>query len=192
MEDIPKPALSIDEENRDQWLEKTQLRLKDYVVLAPSAEFGPSKQWSPEKYARLADLIVQQGLQVCIIGATKDMALSQNIVRLACNGQAVNDLTGKTNLGDVIDLMSGARAVISNDSGLMHVAAAAQTFVIAIYGSTSPEYTPPLSVNSGKNKIFWESLECSPCFQRSCRFGHYHCLEQIEVEDVLETIVEIC
>lgn len=190
--EIPKPTLSVDDENIVQWLQKTGLKNKNYIVFAPGAEFGPSKQWRTEKFAQLADLISRKNLQICIIGSEKDKKVSRKIVTLSKEKNII-DLSGKTSLTDVIDIMSAAKAVVSNDSGLMHIAAASQTSVVTIYGSTSPEYTPPLSMEGKHSQVIKSELDCSPCFDRECRFGHYHCVDKIEarmVYDKLSSLIE--
>ncbi len=188
--EIPKPALETDEKNQADWLNKTGLQEKNYIVLAPGAEFGPSKQWGAEKFAQLADLIDRKNMQVCLVGSNKDKKISQSIMALSKEKKII-DLTGKTGLADVIDIMSAAKAAVSNDSGLMHIAAATQTVVVAIYGSTSPEYTPPLGADMNINRAIESGLECSPCFKRNCRFGHYQCLTVTKAQSVAKTLFSL-
>jgi heptosyltransferase-2 len=88
----------------------------------------------------------------------------------------VHNLCGQTSLEDTVDLLSAARAAVTNDSGLMHVAAAAGTRVVALYGSSSPHFTPPLTPDKA---ILYLGLDCSPCFRRECPLGHLNCLRQI-------------
>jgi len=101
---------------------------------------------------------------------------------ISSNNENIINLCGKTELVDVIDLIALTGKVVTNDSGLMHVACATGRDVIAIYGSSSPAYTPPLTDSS---VIMYKSLECSPCFERTCRFGHTECLRKITVDEVL-------
>ena len=121
-----------------------------------------------------------EGLAVWLLGSAKDAPEADEIV-VASAGRALN-LCGKTRLDQAIDLIAGAAAVVSNDSGLMHVAAALDRPLAAVYGSSSPIYTPPLSPHA---TIISLQLECSPCFQRTCPLGHLNCLEQLGPEQVL-------
>ena len=150
------------------------------VVFCPGAEFGPAKRWPETHYAELARELAALGHPVWILGSRKDMPVSAGIARLAPD--AVRDLCGRTNLAQAVDLIAHARAVVTNDSGLMHVAAALGTPLVAIFGSSSPNYTPPLSP---KAEVMWLHLECSPCFKRECPLGHLNCLKQITPESVL-------
>mgnify|MGYP001765858406 CR=1 FL=1 len=150
------------------------------VIFCPGAEYGPAKRWPIHHYAALAKLL---GQPVWIIGSHKDALVGEEIERLS-EGAAVN-LCGHTNLEQAIDLIAGARAVVSNDSGLMHVAAALDRPMVALYGSSSPAYTPPLSARA---KILSLGLDCSPCFKRECPLAPpdtLRCLEDITPEHVL-------
>jgi heptosyltransferase-2 len=154
------------------------------IIFCPGAEYGPAKRWPAEHYAELA-LKVSRGrtAPVWSIGSEKDAAVGAEIERLS-DGAALN-LCGRTNLEQAIDLIAGARAVVSNDSGLMHVAAALGRPLVALYGSSSPAYTPPLSPRA---KIVWLELECSPCFKRECPLGHLNCLNQLQPDRVLAAL----
>jgi heptosyltransferase-2 len=154
------------------------------IIFCPGAEYGPAKRWPAEHYAELA-LKVSRGstAPVWSIGSEKDAAVGAEIERLS-DGAALN-LCGRTNLEQAIDLIAGARAVVSNDSGLMHVAAALDRPLVALYGSSSPGYTPPLS---SRARIIWLELECSPCFKRECPLGHLNCLNQLQPDRVLAAL----
>ncbi|MGW8248549.1 MAG: lipopolysaccharide heptosyltransferase II [Acidiferrobacterales bacterium] len=151
--------------------------------LCPGAEYGPAKQWPAAHFAEVARRWNAGGHPVWIFGSSKDEAAAEEIQRLS--GGATVNLCGKTSLLEVIDLMSACSAVITNDSGLMHVAAATGTHVIAIYGGSDPEHTPPLSKGAD---ILFSKLECWPCMKRTCRFGHYNCLKNVTPDSVLEHI----
>ena len=140
-----------------------------YAVLCPGAEYGPAKRWP-----HFADLAARSPLPAVLLGSKNDLP--------ACEGIAGRNLAGETNLDEAIDLIAGASFVVSNDSGLMHVAAALDRPLVAIFGSSSPERTPPQSAAA---RVLWLRLECSPCFARECPLGHLRCLREITVEHVL-------
>jgi heptosyltransferase II len=152
---------------------------KRIAALFPGAEFGPSKMWPAEYYRELAVRLVAAGLEVWIVGSGKDRPSGD---RIAAGDAAIHNLCGKTTLADVVDLLSLATVAVSNDSGLMHIAAAVGCPVVALYGSTTPAYTPPLGEAAS---VIYRSLSCSPCFERNCRFGHTACLRDIPVDEVL-------
>jgi heptosyltransferase-2 len=156
----------------------------DYWVFAPGAEYGPAKCWPPAHYAALARLLHDEGgLPVLLLGSAKEAALCKGIAQQA--GGACEVLAGQTPLIDAMALIAAARGVVSNDSGLMHVAAAFGVPQAALFGSTSPEHTPPLNP---KARVLWlkEELQlaCAPCFDRVCRFGHTRCLSELAPQRV--------
>ena len=152
------------------------------IALCPGAEFGPAKQWPAAHFAEVARSQLDQGFQVLVLGSKNDQPTGRQISQMATG---CIDLTGKTTLDEVIDLMSLASHVITNDSGLMHVAAAVGCYVIAIYGSSSDDFTPPLTPTA--DSLFLD-LSCRPCFQRTCPLGHLDCLNKLEPERVIERI----
>ena len=155
---------------------------KPAVALMPGAEYGPAKRWPPEYFAELSGRLVAAGYQVWMLGSAKEKELGAAIAQ----GRAdIHDLSGRTQLADVVDLLAAAGAAVSNDSGLMHVAAAVGTRLVAIYGSSSPKMTPPLSQLA---QVLYLGLYCSPCFQRTCPLGHLNCLRQISVDQVLAAL----
>lgn len=176
----PRPSLRIDPASRDAALASFGLVL-DRPVLArcPGAEFGESKRWPSEHYARVAEHKIREGWQVWLFGSKKDHPVGEDIRSRLIPGlrEEVVNLSGETSLAQAIDLLSCAASVVSNDSGLMHVAAALNRPLVAVYGSTSPQFTPPLAEQV---EIVRLGIECSPCFDRTCRFGHYNCLVQLE------------
>jgi heptosyltransferase-2 len=153
------------------------------VVFCPGAEYGPAKRWPAHHFATLAKKLGAGGTVVWIVGGPKDEPVGAEIARLA-EGAAL-DLCGRTDLEQAIDLIAGARAVVSNDSGLMHVAAALDRPLVALYGSSSPAYTPPLSPRA---TILSLGLDCSPCFKRECPLGHLRCLEDLAPEQVIAAL----
>ncbi|HVV68136.1 MAG TPA: lipopolysaccharide heptosyltransferase II [Gammaproteobacteria bacterium] len=179
---LPMPLLNISSEKLNAALQKLQLPLpkRPLLALAPGAEFGPSKRWPASHFAEVAKAKLAQNWDVWLFGSGNDSAITQEIYKLT-DGKVV-DLTGKTTLAEAVDLLSLATAVISNDSGLMHIAAALKKPLVAIYGSTSPKFTPPLS---DKVVIVSLDLSCSPCFQRVCPLGHWRCMLDLKPEEIL-------
>ncbi len=188
----PRPTLQIDADSRDMAVARFGLELdRPVLALCPGAEFGESKRWPVEHYASVADQKIRLGWQVWMFGSQKDHAVCEEIRSRLIPGlreESVN-LAGETSLADAIDLLSCAGAVVSNDSGLMHVAAALDRPLVAVYGSTSPGFTPPLATGVETVRL---GLDCSPCFERTCRFGHYNCLRDLSpalVTDALDRLV---
>ncbi|RJT39263.1 lipopolysaccharide heptosyltransferase II [Mesorhizobium waimense] len=173
------PRLTVDAGNQTSLLERFGLRAEKFVALMPGAEFGPAKRWPSESYAGLAREMMAKGLKVALFGSKNDADVTAEIAALA---PGAVDLAGKTRLEDAIDLISAAKLAVSNDSGLMHVAAAVGTPIVAVYGSTSPTNTPPLAEHS---ELVWLGLSCSPCHQKICPLGHLNCLNTLEVGQVV-------
>lgn len=144
------------------------------VIFCPGAEYGPAKRWPAEHYAELAQRYGTAENPVLLLGSPKDAPVGDEIVA-GSKGTARN-LAGKTSLFEAIDLLAAARMVVSNDSGLMHVAAALHRPQVALYGSSSPGYTPPMN---DRAKIVSLNLECSPCFERVCPLGHFKCMQDM-------------
>ncbi|HEU6454679.1 MAG TPA: lipopolysaccharide heptosyltransferase II [Roseateles sp.] len=149
------------------------------VIFCPGAEFGPAKRWPAEYYAELAQRYGTPAAPVLLLGSPKDAPVGDEIVALSKG--AARNLAGKTSLFEAIDLLAAARLVVSNDSGLMHVAAALQRPQVALYGSSSPAYTPPMN---DRAKIVSLGVECSPCFERVCPLGHFKCMRDMKPEIV--------
>jgi heptosyltransferase-2 len=181
---LPEPRLAVDEGARKRALAKYHLdNLMPVAVFAPGAEYGPAKRWPARHFAQLAMLLAGRGFQVWLLGSKNDAAITAEIQRLS--GAICRDLAGKTSLDEAIDLMSLAARVVTNDSGLMHIAAALDRPTAAIFGSSSPAFTPPLSA---KARVISLRLSCSPCFARVCPLGHTNCLETLEASAVLEAL----
>lgn len=169
------PRLSIDEDNQADLLALHGLRSKQFVALMPGAEFGPAKRWPEDKYAAFARSMLNKGMGVALLGSMNDAPVTAAI---AAQAPGAVDLAGKTRLEDAIDLIAAAKLAVSNDSGLMHVAAAVGTPIVAVYGSTSPENTPPLS---DRRELVWLHLSCSPCHRKECPLGHFNCMKTLDV-----------
>lgn len=182
---VPLPALRIDTDNQQRLCQTLSLSTERPVVgFMPGAEYGPAKCWPVASFAKLAVSLNAKGIDVWIFGSGKEKSLADKIVEIA--PQARN-LCGQTQLEDVVDLMALTQSVVSNDSGLMHVACASGAHVVGIYGSSNPAYTPPLSDNA---KVIYLGLDCSPCFKRVCPLGHTNCLNKISSEYVEERLLD--
>ena len=161
---------------------------KDAIfVLCPGAEYGPTKRWPTSHFAKLAQNLVEQNAdaQVILLGSKGDHQMAEEIIRQAGPGNHLHNWCGNTSLDEAIALIGMAKAVISNDSGLMHIAAALKTPQVAIFGSSDPAHTPPLS---DKAKVIWLNLPCSPCHKKECPLGHLQCLNDILPQQVLATL----
>lgn len=179
---LPQPALLADRSQAQALLKKLQLPVAAGKVLGlcPGAEYGEAKRWPAEYYAEVANAALAHGWQVWLFGSEKDQAVTDSIQQLT--QQRCVDLAGKTKLGEAIDLMSLCDTLISNDSGLMHVAAALDKKLIAIYGSSDPKHTPPMHPQA---VVEYLGLSCSPCFERTCPLGHLNCLRQLKPAAIL-------
>lgn len=181
---VARPRLTVDAANLARLRAELGLdATRPAVALLPGAEYGPAKQWPPEHYAELALKLAADGYQCWVLGSAKERTLGELIA--AQSGGAAISLCGRTQLADAVDLLSACAHVVTNDSGLMHVAAAVGVPLTAIYGSSSPDYTPPLS---DRARVLRAGLECSPCFVRTCRYGHTRCLREIGVGAVRDTV----
>jgi len=179
----PEPVLVPDAANRNAAARAMHLRSdRTTVVLCPGAEYGPAKRWPPTHFADLAARFLAQGHQVWIVGSPNDKLAASSVIQAAGEtGRSIRDLTGRTDLGTAIDLLSLASVVVSNDSGLMHAAAAVGVPLVALFGSSSPVYTPPLSAVAQVAKI---DIACSPCFKRECPLGHFKCMRELKADAV--------
>ena len=166
---------------RQQFLGNTAQRV---LALCPGAEYGGAKRWPAEYFAAVAQHWIAQGGQVILLGSGNDAPVTVQITS-SVNNPACVDLAGKTSLQEVMALLAVADQVVSNDSGLMHVAAAVNTPVIALYGSSDPTYTPPLNDSA---RILSLGLECSPCFKRECPLQHLDCLRKLEPQQVISLL----
>jgi heptosyltransferase II len=190
----PRPRLSFGTAALQAATQSAGVRSGAYWVFAPGAEYGPAKCWPAEHYAALArSLHARHGQAVLLLGSGKEAALCEQIAQAAPGACIV--LAGKTTLIDAMALIAAARGVVSNDSGLMHVAAAFGVPQAAVFGSTSPEHTPPLNPRAS---VLWLkeelSLDCAPCFDRTCRFGHTRCLTEVlppRVEQALDQALDL-
>ena len=182
---LPQSQLVVDQANLLITVSRLGLdRRRPVVVFCPGAEYGPAKRWPPAHFAKLASHLAERGFSIWLIGSEADRALGETIANLS-GGAAVN-ICGRTDLASAIDLMSAADLAVTNDSGLMHVAAAHGTPLVALYGSSSPAHTPPLSTQARLVQL--EGIACSPCFKRKCPLGHFSCMNDLNPERVLAEI----
>lgn len=181
---LPLPALQSTAAQQQLLLARLGLAMdKPVVAFCPGAEYGPAKRWPEAHFAALARLLAARGCTVWLVGSPKDHAVAETIAQGA-TGTCIN-LCGKTDIAEAADLLAAARLVVTNDSGLMHVAAAVGRPVIALYGSSSPQFTPPLGADA---HILTLDVECSPCFERVCPLGHFKCLNDLSPERVFTAI----
>ncbi len=194
--EVHAPRLQVDEENQARVLARLGLSLDPPAVgLMPGAEYGPAKCWPLAHYAQLAGAVLSDGRQVWVFGSEKDHASAQHIVEMAnaysdAAGSRMHNLCGRTALVDAVDLIAATQRVVTNDSGLMHVAGAVGVGLLAFYGSTTPHFTPPLTARA---RILQRDLDCRPCFARECPLGHLDCLRTITPDEAyaaLDTLPE--
>ena len=159
----------------------------NFFIFAPGAEFGPAKQWPPIHYGNAANLLLDQykDFGILILGSKKDSSIADQILYCVKSQHVsrIQNLCGKIPLSEAMGLLSMAKGLISNDSGMMHIGAALQIPQVAVFGSSDPSHTPPLSK---KASIMYLGLDCSPCHQRKCPLGHTNCLVQISPDSVFK------
>ena len=188
-----QPRMQVAEQACDDAMRAQGVQTKHYFVLVPGAEYGPAKRWPPAHFVSLAQqLVAHYQMPVLLLGSGKDADVCAQIASSvnAAHPGTCHDLAGRTSLQDAIALVAKARAMVSNDSGLMHVAAALAVPQVAIFGSSSPLHTPPLSPLAQVVWLKYEAsyqppLDCAPCFARECPLGHTRCLGDISAEMVL-------
>ena len=171
----------------EQKLQGANINSDSIYAICPGAEYGPSKRWPTKYFAVLAQQLIKQNSnnQIILLGSKSDHSLAQEITSQGQQASNVHNWCGNTSLDEAIALIGMSKAVVSNDSGLMHIAAALQIPQVAIFGSSDPAHTPPLS---DRAKIIWLNMSCSPCHKRVCPLGHLRCLKDILPEQVLATL----
>jgi heptosyltransferase-2 len=190
-DELPRPKLLSTPSTQQAILNKLNLeKSKKILILCPGAEFGAAKQWPEAHYAQVANKKIAEGWQVWILGSKNDVSTAETIVHLIDPDKQTDcvNLAGQTALEESIDLIAVADLVLCNDSGLMHIAAAVETPLGVIYGSTSPDFTPPLSQ---RVVIFKSDIACSPCFRRRCPYGHTDCLKQQTPEKIISGLEKL-
>lgn len=187
---IPAPLLEIDPGNAAQALDTFSLNTdRPVLALCPGAEFGRAKQWPAAHYSEVARERIAAGWQVWLFGSANDVPVTEEIrTALApADRELVQNLAGRTQLADAVDLLSLAACVVSNDSGLMHISAALNRPVVVVYGSTSPDFTPPLAEQVSIQLL---GIDCSPCFQRECPLetNRYRCLTDLPPQQIIHAL----
>lgn len=189
LEQLPLPRLTVDAEAGEAAVERLGLETGQPVLgLCPGAEYGPAKRWPAEYFAAVARHYRTLGWQSWVFGSERDREIAEAVCRDA--GPGCVNLAGRTTLTEATDLMARCRAVVSNDSGLMHLAAALQRPLVAVYGSSDPGFTPPLAA-AGAVRIERLGLACSPCFERECPLGHLECLRGLHPERVVRALTRL-
>lgn len=179
---LTDPKLTISQEEMAQVTQHFQIDTQQpLLVFCPGAEFGPAKRWPTQHFSQLAQLLMAEfaHLQIIALGSKKDKVIAENIAL------PVRNLCGETSLAQAIALIAHANAVVCNDSGLMHIAAALGRPQVAIFGSSDPRHTPP---RSSKAVPIWLQLACSPCYARNCPLGHLRCLHDVTPTQILPIV----
>ncbi|GHU33780.1 lipopolysaccharide heptosyltransferase II [Betaproteobacteria bacterium] len=180
---VERPRLASSVEQRSETLRSLGIaRPQRIAAFCPGAEYGPAKRWPARHFATLADDLAERGYAIWLLGSSRDRSVGDDIIRLAVQAKPGN-FCGETTLAQAIDLIAAADFIVCNDSGLMHVTAALGKPLVAVYGSSSPGFTPPLS---DRATIISLKLDCSPCFKRECPLGHLDCLNKLNPQRVLE------
>jgi heptosyltransferase-2 len=182
--ELPEPSLRVSVRNQARVIADLGLSTaRPVIAMMPGAEYGPAKCWPLDYFAILAARLDAAGYAVWVLGSDKDAAAGDVIAR----GSAAVNLCGRTSLEDVIDTLAACEQAVSNDSGLLHIAAAVGIHVHGIYGSSSAKFTPPLTKSCEIHEI---ELDCRPCFERECPLGHLRCLKDLKPDGIFEKIVE--
>ena len=184
--ELALPKLTVDTDRRDSLVVEHRLdTTRPAIGFAPGAAYGGAKQWPATHFARLAAELDQRGIATWIFGSAADRALAEHLAAAAPR-HGIN-LCERTSLMDIADIASLTNAFVGNDTGVMHLAAATAPRVLAIYGSTHPDYAPPLAPAEAR---FWLGLACAPCRERQCPLGHNACMRDIPVADVLHACLD--
>ncbi|VVC74888.1 ADP-heptose--LPS heptosyltransferase 2 [Aquicella siphonis] len=186
-EAYPYPEFSVSPSSQSATLAKIKpvWRGRPVLALGAGAAFGPAKRWPETYFADVANQKLSEGWDVWLFGSQADRPITDKIMQLTQN--RCENVSGRTELFETIDLLSLVSGVVTNDSGLMHMAAALKKPLVAVYGSTSPAFTPPLSAEA---KILKLDLDCQPCFKRDCPLSHHRCMRDLKPALVLAAMAE--
>ncbi len=182
---LPRPRLHLADAVRDKALSELGVQFgRPMIAFAPGAEFGSAKRWPTTHFARLAHTIrdAHPDADIVLLGSAKDHDVCEEI---AAQAGTVKNLAGVTSLEQALAVLASADAVVSNDSGLMHIASALNRPVVALYGPTDPDHAPPFSDVA---KALSLRLSCSPCKQRECPLGHQNCMKHLESQMVWDAV----
>jgi len=170
------------------WLTERRRRpAAPLIGLAVAAAYGPAKEWPVERYAGLIDALAKRnGTECVLVGAPGERAVCEKVSGASKSGALI--AAGETGIGDAVALLSLCSGFAGNDSGSMHVAGALGIPTVGIFGSTNPQRTAPLGP---KTRVLYHQIECSPCLERTCRFGHYDCLHRVTVAEVVQALEEL-
>jgi heptosyltransferase-2 len=170
-----------------EWLAAHRRRRGRLIALAVAAAYGPAKEWPVARYAALVDRLAERHDAECVlVGAPSERARSEMVADASRHGALV--AAGQTSVGQLVSLLSLCDGFAGNDSGAMHVAGALGIPTVGLFGSTNPQRTGPLGP---RTRAVYHRIECSPCLERTCRFGHYECLQRVTAEEVEEALVEL-
>ena len=190
-QNIPSPRLAVNPVQVQSTADDLGLdTTRKIVAVCAGAEFGEAKQWPAKHFATAVDSLISEGWEAWFFGSENDRLVSESILAdiEPSHLDSCKNLTGSTTLAQAIDLMSCASVVVSNDSGLMHVAAGLEKPVVGIYGSTSPDFTPPLAE---RVKLLSTDIECRPCFKRECPYGHLRCLTELSPDLAIQAVKQL-
>lgn len=183
---LPSPSIEANTQRAKMLLDKFHMASdRPILALCPGSEFGSAKRWPVAYFAQLGEHYLQRGWQLALLGSSNDQVIASQISERLIHNSASFNLAGQTQLDEVIDLLSRAHAVVSNDSGLMHIAAALGIPLAVIYGPTSAGFTPPLSDSAA---TIASDIDCAPCFAKECPLGHHACMQSIDVERVVREL----
>jgi heptosyltransferase-2 len=168
-------------------LERASVPSGTYAVVAPGASYGPAKQWGPERFAEACRALGARVPEILLVGSRDDGDAARHVIRELKGSVPAFDLTGATDLPALVGILARAAVVLSNDSGVMHLAAALGRPTVGIFGSTSPVWT---SADAPWVRSLYAAYPCSPCFRRTCPIG-YGCLRSIDASDVVTAALEV-
>lgn len=181
--DAAEPEVPVSVARRDEmatWLGRARSGRGPLIAMAAAAAYGPAKEWPAEYYARLIDLVADRlGAECVLVGAPSERRRCEVVAEASAAGAVV--AAGRTSVGELVALLSLSDGFVGNDSGAMHVAAALGVPTVGVFGSTRPRRTGPRGPAA---RVVQNPIECSPCMEKECRFGHYDCLSSISVEQV--------